>query len=521
MNELLNELYQIDGSLRKNEADLKKIIERLVISRPYSTLNKEFQTNLRKELQLHAKDIPIMKKKPTTQQVETRSFSFRPFAFATGGLVIGLIAAFAVFKAPVYYTSITEDKAALPSYLSLQIDRVSENAFGTIATQEGEMMGVPEAVGAGGGGGLRMDSQAMATDEAISAVAPGVATSEMMRILPPEYAKSYEYVYTGEDFSVEESQMDVLKQKAGTFSSGSLNSVVQSLNLGVVDLSTFRNMEVQDISMVQDEEFGYIINVSTRRGSVSINQNWERWKSIQPTCQDQACWDAYQLTPADVPSNEKLIEIANAFLAEHNIDLSSYGDPQIDRSWETTAMPERSSIRVPDVQQVIYPLEINGKRSYDSAGNPSGLWVGVNVRANRVSHVNNIRTLHFEASSYETMRDVDTILDQAKRGGLYSQQFAGAQETIRVEIGTPVVAFVQVHNNIEGRAQELHVPALVFPIIGGMDPSKGIWRRNIVVPIVKGVIPNIDRPVPMPLPEPIPMPMLEAEVTEVINLEVR
>jgi len=522
LRKILDELYELDGSLRGHEEELAKIIRELAGARPASTIDKRFVKQLKHTLTHRINELSMSKKQEDERNVANR-FSFKPFAFATGGLVIGLLAAFMVFKWPGVFTS-----SVIPSFdeseswshsAGIQIARLGGEAFGSISIQNkdtGEI--APQGFGAGGGGGYALDARA-ATEEGPGALSSGTAIRAPSSILLPEYMKTYEYVYTGDDIVIDSAQMDVYKQMIGSQASGNLNTLVSRMDLGLIDLGSFSGMSVQSISLKQDTEFGYMVFANPSTGDVSISQNWEQWRSIEPAClDDEKCWEAYWLKAEDVPSDDEIIAVADDFIRRYNIDHASYGAPEVVRNWEVSVVKERANT-IPDTIQVVYPLMIEGKPVYDASGNKTGLFVQVNLRVMKVAYINNIRALAYQASAYDVITDVQEILDQAKYGGMYGYAYEGA-EVVRVEIGTPELSLVQISNYTNGEYAELIVPALIFPVTGTVD-DPNFWRKNIIVPIVQGVMEQVRPPVARPLPEPVPMPLIESESAESVDGEMR
>lgn len=512
LQEVLDELYDIDPSLRDKESHLKNVIQKLAVSRPKAPLEPAFVERVKGQLMNHVIENSMNEKSLSKPSIADR-FSLTSLVFAAGGIVVGLLVAFVTLEGPVRVdTSFTDPvgkNMESSGTAGIQIARVDRNAFGSIALQSQDTLGedASEAVGAGGSATFVPNARSLSAEGPAALPSPG-AEKEVARALPPEYAKRYEFVYAGEDFSIDQARMDVYKQVSGSVRIGNFDSLIRSMDAGLVDLSAFSTLSVQSASFKQDEEFGYVIHVNPSVGSASISQNWEQWKAIQPECEDEACWEAYRLEPSDVPEDQRLITVADAFVMAHGIDLSSYGDPVVDRSWDVyIERGEREA--VPDVVQVLYPLELEGKRVYHARGSNAGISVGVNVRAMKVSHVNGIRALAYQASGYDIETDIRAILEDAKHGGLYNRQYEGADETVQVEIGTPTSVLIQVSQYVNGEHAELAVPALIFPVLSDLQ-AYGFWQENIVVPLVKDVISGTGGPVPRPFPEPVPLLETEA-----------
>jgi len=64
-------------------------------------------------------------------------------------------------------------------------------------------------------------------------------------------------------------------------------SSYRQLNFGLVNLGSFAGARLQNFSIVQDQDFGYMVDVNLSDGLININQNWERWH--YPQCYDEKC----------------------------------------------------------------------------------------------------------------------------------------------------------------------------------------------------------------------------------------
>jgi hypothetical protein len=89
---------------------------------------------------------------------------------------------------------------------------------------------------------------------------------------------------------------------------------------------------------------------------VNIDANWEQWP--QSKCTTEACYKNEQVKIGDIPADDVLIGIARDFVSEHGIDLSHYGDPEVDNSWKRDyeRATDTSLAYVPDTQRVVFPL---------------------------------------------------------------------------------------------------------------------------------------------------------------------
>jgi len=207
---ILNELYQIDSSLRRHEKELIKLIQELLDKKPEVVLDKSFRKELREEL---------------LKRTEKPSL-FLPFLKPVGFVALG-----ALIFAAVILPFIGKD---FESPFRFEAQKVEREGFGNLALKQEEVLGK--------GGGMT------------EASAPRL---EMV---------DYSYSYTGEDFKVPE-QMEVLKKKQAEVSF-ELGSFLSQKEIAGFDISKLKDPCLENFSL-KDKD-GYSVNVDFSSGLVSI-----------------------------------------------------------------------------------------------------------------------------------------------------------------------------------------------------------------------------------------------------------
>jgi hypothetical protein len=520
LNALLQEVFAADPSLKSKESEVRRLIELMIEQKPDIKIDQAFMKTLKQQILKRVKSLTSssMKNEIGSTKIPTRRF-WPVLGITFAG--VGVIAMAVLF---VMQEDLLVPKVGKQSNLrveqphaSIAFNRVASNAFGAI-----DISSASQPTGMGGGGlnamaaaplaapmaandaGISMES--VKTVSATTAPSIPVADSKMVTgrmIMPPYEQTVIEYEYKGEPLNIEGASTDVFKRTQTSFSAGNLASAIRGLNIGVANIGTFEQATVSDISIYQNIPHGYQIYISPRMGTMSIDQNWEQWKDANVSCSDDACWRASQLKRSDVPSDDELVKIADQFMDQHQIDRSSYGKGEVDKSWEAYSNSADSNEYIPDVMQVVYPLMINGQAVYQNGGNKVGLNVGVNIRVKRVSSVYNIQQLSFDQSKYDPETDTQALLDSAKKGGLASPIRYLASDpnvkmkTVTAELGTPVQGLVQIYQYKDNQSFELYVPALIFPVTKRAD-SDQVWTPSqIIVPLVKGVESDMPQIMPM------------------------
>ncbi len=371
-----------------------------------------------------------------------------------------------------------------------EISKVNPRAFGSLAT----LTSIESGRGQGGGGGG--DSSA-AIDPKPAADGQGGGGDMSIMPVPPV---NYKYVYAGEKFSIDSASMPVYERQKGLGSGINLESFLDRFNLGMLNINKFNNASVDSISASQDQDYGYMISVDFKQGSVYINQNWLRWPQTQTE----------QMNLNAIPPDEQVIAIANDFLDEYGISRASYGEPIVQNQWriEYERTANKQFAYVPDTLSIVYPLKISGDEIYDEGGNKTGLYVSVNLRANRVSSLGELSSQRYDSSDYETEQDAARLTEIAEQGGFrsylpYATPSAGGAniKTQEIKLGTPTLGYVRMWQSLSGVVRELFVPSLIFPV---SQTDTGYYPQNIIVPVTKEVLnsqPWVKHPPEIELPQ--------------------
>lgn len=472
IEQILQDLYTIDPKLKEHEEKLRVIISKLLESKPQVEINPEFVEKLRRQLLAQA----------TIQKSGMRS---------TGRLWKNLSLVFAGTTAAMllvlgsYYvknergaTSFVLEDAQNKVFAEQKIENVQRNAFGNLALEPTGGRG-----GAGGGGGVGSEaagSGGMGGDAAKSAIYPAgdfVPTN-------------YKFVYTGGDLPEASTDLPVYKRLKEAVANINAGQLLKQMSLGLLDTSKFTNLKIQNLTVAEDREFGYTINVSLPDGLLYIGENWEKWPHPEQACQDEQCYRSYQLKPAQIPGDEQVIAIANQFLKDRSIKLDNYGQPEVQDYWrrDYELAADKASVYIPDALSVIYPLKVSGREVIDEGGNKSGLTVNVNIRHNRVSGVQELAIPHYQSSQYDLETSTQRILDAAAKGGFRSYYYQEPNaKTVEIELGTPTISYMRYYQYKDGKNEDLLVPAYVFPVLKAPE-GQNYFQKNVVIPLVKEIL---------------------------------
>lgn len=506
IKQILEDIYMIDPSLKNQEKQLIKIIKEFEASQPDTNFDEKFAQALKQELLTRIRDMEENKTSFSAKKI-IFNFNFMKKAYyvAGGALVCALL----VIPIMSYLNKNSSRNIQEEFKVSFapEIKDVGRNAFGSLVSSSQNVPAAEraaadqsaEVVGLGGGGG------------------GGVATVPLAgkMIAPyPEMIK-YNYIYKGDEIEFPKEDLLVYKKIINKEAGKNLARAF-NFDLGLIDLRKFSNLGVDHISLSEDREFGYNIYFNLIENIVSISNNWQRWPQPSANCFDEECFQRNRLTINDVPGDSTLFSIAENFLKEYNISTTSYGKPEVMDQWRKSyeMMTDKEHAYIPEMMQVVYPLLIGGKKTYDDFGNFEGLMVDVDIRNMKAAGVRGMSLQEYEASNYELEKDVDKIVKVAESGGFfYSYPVANPDKVIDIELGTPTVELVRhwQYNSNTGLGDSLYVPAFVFPIISESEESYQN-RKNVVVPIVKEILEERRSETNPGIPEPMPLLRTQEEV---------
>lgn len=487
IKKILNELYAIDPDLRSREKEIVAILHTLAIKSP-AAYDEKFAVELRTRL-LTELATSRMTAKPSGIFVAISAKNMR-YSLA-GLLVLVLVGAIAIFVAVKPKSNGGNISIALlPS--SVTITRVGGDAFGplessatTTNSADTSASAAQESIPAGQSATAKKGSPLAITAAPMNAMAIPVRP-----IAPPIYgSQTAKYDYTGAPFTQNQTQLDVLKKVATPLAADRTSAALAQAGFGQIDISTFSNLDISNVTLSQNQSFGYQIYIDLAGGTVSISQNYDEWPKSDTT----------PLVASAIPSDDAVIAIANQFFTDHHLSISSYGTPTVTKT--PYAIPLAASEEgntatnmpiIPsyfDSKQVLYPLVVNGMNVYNQSGEAIGITIDVNLRYRRVADVYGIEAQNYQASAYDAITNTSTILDMA-----------GSNITT-LDLGTPTMAYLETYQtDTNGTSNEFLVPAFVFPVTG----SAASPDQKIVVPLIQDFVrKNLPiRPIPLGVSAP-------------------
>ncbi len=432
LSKLLNELYQLDPSLKAHDSLLRSVLGEILASRPEAQMDPAFYRDLRETLlsrireRAEAQDSGF-----TTPRFSLFSrLAFPRLAYAFSGLAV--------------VTGIAVLAHGLVPSSGLNIARIEPSAFGTLTFQSN---GGEKGGGLGGGG-------------------------ETLWL--PEVRTNYAFHYTGEALAGMDS-VEVLKRVVPA------NAVKVKLDFDALDLDSLGQMEAAYTNLQPADGDGYTVNYDPNSKSISLNE----FHTSSPECPWGLCtdWDTSALTVENVPSDEELIAVSDAFFEEIGLDRSTLTTPYVNDYF----IGEGSEVDY--ILSVTYPFEMDGKPVYTSWGGQAGVTVSIDAHRMKVIGANWIyASQNFESSSYPGA-SAEEVLAMAGQGGVTPAQWENPTEVVNLDLGTPTLIYSQIQNYTEfGTYNDLYAPAYLFPILN--DTEDLYYGDFIVVPLVEELVMN-------------------------------
>ena len=513
IKKILEEIYMIDDEMKSHEADLGKIIQKLIEEKPDIQIDQVFIKSLREKIMAN-----LDNKTEEIVEPKVSFFTIKNFAFSGAGALIMLLIMLPAIS-DKQFESVTETNIS-----SSKVADIGARAFGLLTTGSGEKNLVnnvqDEAV--------EGQAQSFAADEATeitfsdSAISQSIAEpmvgagGGMTKMIEPFYNQSYQYKYVGGEIENLEKNAKVFKRTSGDDFSSLLASNLGNMQFELFDISKMKNAEIQNLNISEDRDFGLNLNINASEGTININKNWQTWQSPDMNCKYEECLKENRLSIDDVPSDDKVFALADKFLSDYGIDMASYGKAELQDAWRDNYLmtKDRGNYYIPEELQVIYPLMIDGQILYDQGGRSSGLTVNVDIRHMKVAGVYTIITNNFESSNYELETNQKKIIELVENNYLSGPMFYDEDEKntkeimpLIVELGSPSQILLRHwhYNQAEQKSEELFIPALMFPVNNVDEGIRYFNQKYIIIPLVKDILDSYKENIDIPRPDIMPL----------------
>lgn len=445
LQSLLDELYQLDPSLRQHEPRLRVVLEKLLLAQPHFSPSPDTLYQLKQKLMTEPR--PAMNR--------------RAPLFAIPAIAIVAVVIYVATQQSPQQTNTPPARSS-----AISIDTTKENAFGDFLT------------------GQRQSTTTTTSSDKESSGAGDSATSSSLIARPADFV-SYTYSITGE-YSLP--TLAVLKRQKGLSGGSSLSAS------SLFSTSSFSGLRLDSVTASQTTDDGYSVSIDYRDGLVSIYRQ-SSLSSKDLIAETRPSGTSTSESSMTTVSDETALSVAKKFLSDHKISVDGYDQPFVVKPIATNEMLKTMQGME---AQVIFPWNINGQPVYDDNGQRFGLTVGV-AGDEKVQSVYNLMPLSFQASTYATVTDRAKIADYTKRGGwMYSSVPTGGKvETI--SLSAPTSGYLFSRYTLEQGTGDFLVPAIIFPLTP--EQQLKTYRYGVVVPLLADLLnPAVSTPSPDVLP---------------------
>lgn len=471
INEILQELYELDPNLVEKEAELTKIISKMLKVKPEITLDKEFRVELKQQI------LAELEKQESGFSI--KNILWYVWIFASWAVALALIINIfpSIITGPVD-SPVESQTWNLNLAFNTSIEKLgSERAFWDLSFGELEEW----VAWVWGGWIMWMGWDAM------------YEWASKMTVLPdPDYKpKIYVYNFNETETLPEISEKMYVYKKDNKPLKISDSDIKKIFNTDIIDLVKFKNLWISNLNLYEDTKNGYNINLDLHAGTLNVYRNYSMWPEIDFR-------EEKRLSITDVPGNEKIISIAKSFIEKYSINLDAYWNLVVDDTWKKqyNQSDNKADYYIPTMINVISQFVLDGIWVYETYGNPYWLNTTVDINDMQVSSIWSIEKINLVWSEYPLITDKDEILNQAKKGTYYQNpriywETKENFEEIQVEIWNPKLVYLRKYTYKEWNSEEYFVPGLMFEVLTSMDSKKWIYPGEYVtIPLVKDFIEN-------------------------------
>lgn len=450
VKDLLEELYILEPTLRKQEKQLTKFVTLMVSNIPKSEMNIEFKKELRKQ---------ILSKIHSKKEIKFSLF-FPIFASISVFLFLSIFSW-------NYFQNMSSNHTQLwrISFMP-DIKRVWSNAFGTNIKKAS--LSAP----------VRGWNYAMW-------IWPTAKMANDTTTVAYEHI-TYQYSYTGVLPAMSSGQLLVYKRESVPFTNQDTVSFIGNLNIDGINTKEFQNAGLSSINISEDREFGYNIWIDFTAWTVNFYQNYPKWP--QQKCDTNGCEPLPKLTEKDIPSSESLIVTTDAFISKYGINREMYGTPQVNSSWRTEYMKqvrEGSEWIIPEVYTVTYPIVLDSKNLYEESGEYKWLIFGIDIRTKKVISLTGLEKYTLKSSLYPPIsrESRDKMIASWWR---YTEWDANTEtwKVVQLILGDPIIGYMRINGEWkDGISNDFFVPAYIFNVMN--KPKDSYISDTVMIPMVE------------------------------------
>ncbi|MGE4444870.1 MAG: hypothetical protein AB7E37_07885 [Candidatus Altimarinota bacterium] len=477
---ILQELYEIDENLQKKEPELKKIIHSMLNLRPNITIDENFKYSLREQIQQK-----INSEKLHNFQKSQKNNFWNIFTYIFGTLGVAAFGFF-IFRETFAPHTIIQDNT--PSSVSQNLlsfeSNITENknGFGNLKT-----VGVDSLAKGGSVEKMSLQTPNTVTDLAENDtkilgenMIGDAMIGKMIAPIDPDWVPEvYKYSYSGELNLEIPAQMPVYKKITGKNISTQVANYFKNIDFNGIKLGNFSEIGVSNVSLNENKEYGYSLNIDFENGSFSLYKNWAKWPQRDWTTNSKQ----------NFVSEEEVLQIAGDFIQKYKIDLGKYGNPEVEKKYLSVLRSYESSKIAPEyinnTTTVIYPLLIDENKIVEEYGQVSGVRLEIDLIEKKVTSLNGLHINNYEKYAYNIETSKENILKIANVGGRFGleNEIPKNAKYIDILLKNPTLQYISTYKYENFSQEQFLIPAVVFEIEkAGVENYYG---DTITVPLVK------------------------------------
>lgn len=486
---ILSELYEIDESLKDKEEELIKIIKTMINLRPNIKIDENFKSQLRTQIS----------EKITSEKLKNYQTSQKPNLWQIFAYIFGTagVAAFWFFvlgenfvnnipkdSTEVKTANILKEKTKMLTFENTVIE--SSEGFWNL----GNIWINQQAKGMWGWWEItptqtlkeqsRTFSQEMSDDAVMDMMMIEPMPSKMIAPVDPDWVPEVYRYHFSWDFDIEiPESMAVYKKQTQNNLWKTFASYFSNFNFNGVNISNFSDLWVSYITLNQDKNYGYSLNIDFENGNLNIYKNWAKWPQIDYNENQKQIF---------LPETE-VIQIAKNFIKEYNIDVSTYWEAKVDSNYANILAKYTSAKIMPDYvnnnTSVVFPLIVDGKEISEEYGQISWVRVEVDLSEKKVVSLNGLSVNNYLKSNYETETNKENILKVANVWGRFGFYTPETDKVKYVDIGlkNPKLKYINSYQYNNFWQEQFLIPAIVFEV--EKDENENYYSNTVIVPLLK------------------------------------
>lgn len=504
IKEILEELYQLDDTLKQKENQLIEIIEKMMESKPSIEIDQEFKKELR---------IKIMTELNSSKE-KWFNFSWIKYLMTFLSWVVVVSLVLVMYPNIILQEKVITDKQdkGLNLSFSTNIKKIDKNNAFWIPNFSNDRWW-KSIWGWWNDNSLMwktLDSNIKTTWVQQETIEPAIAPDP--KIMPyPEY-KPKQYIYNLKQWeTLPQIPKEMYVYKDTWLKLDITNSNFKNVfSTDVIDISKINNLWLSGFNLYENQDFWYVFNFNINEWNISIYRNYEKWVMVNYETQKK-------LTVNDMPSDEKVLSIVKDFLNKYSIKIDTDKKAFVQNAWrkDYENTKNKSEYYFPDYFSVVFQQIIEWYWVYEEGWYPTWIMAWVNIRDMKVDNIWPIQKMSLEWSKYETITDSWIILDYVKKWQNYNvlmdnvvsssewniwewvswsvwwnswEKVENQIEEVQVEIWNAKIVYLKryVYENESFKNKIYYVPAILFEVLTKQDPEKDIYPwEYITVPLVK------------------------------------